>query len=66
MLVCDKCKKEPVCITIPFKTKKFDICETCAKKLVAWLEDAPLKEKLKKLYDNTNRKYNVGTIGGGI
>ena len=70
MNVCDKCKKEQVILTLRFKTKdfdkSFDICGKCGFKIVKWLEDKPLKEKMSALWDKTNLKYNAGTIGGGI
>lgn len=64
MLVCDKCKKEQVCLTLTFKTKKFDICETCAKKLVSWLEDSKtLGEKFKDLKKDSFNKANAWSVG---
>lgn len=65
-IVCDKCKKNPVTITLKFRTKSFALCERCALKIVSWLEEKPLKEKMNILWDNTNKKFNIGNMGGGI
>lgn len=51
MNVCDKCKKNPAELRISFKTKSFDLCNSCALKIVGWIEAKPFKEKLKELYD---------------
>jgi hypothetical protein len=67
MKVCDKCKKEPVILTLRFKTKSFDLCKKCSLKIVNWLEDKPLKEKMSNLWNQSLENYghNQG-LGGGI
>lgn len=66
MNVCDKCRKDPVTLTLKFRTKQFALCERCALKIVSWLQEKPLKEKMSALWDKTNKNINLGSMGGGI
>lgn len=58
--LCDKCKKNPPTITLKFKTKSFDLCDACAKKIVSWLEKPTLKEGFSQLWEKSKN------MGGGI
>ena len=60
MIICDKCRKEPVAVTLSFKTKSFEICEKCALKIVAWLEKPQFKKQLGEVWERAKN------IGGGI
>lgn len=62
MKVCDKCLKKQVSITLRFRTKSFELCDECAKRIVAWLEKKPIKEQLSNLWDKTKGDYG----GAGI
>jgi protein-arginine kinase activator protein McsA len=60
MLVCDKCHKNPVTLTLKFKTKEFDLCNECASKIVSWLEKPSLREGFSELWKKSKN------MGGGI
>ena len=57
MKVCDKCHKNKPQFTLRFRTKVFEICEDCAKKVVGWLEKKPMGEQLSSLWDDTSKKF---------
>ena len=62
MRVCDKCKKNKVEVTLLFKTKEFEVCTKCASKIVAWLENKPLKDKMTDLWNKTNTDFGRGGL----